>query len=226
MDVNNTTNIGTVKIVMLKGEAGNSIASIEKTATVGAVDTYTLTLTDGSTTSFEVTNGSDIETIEKTATVGLVDTYTITLTDGSTTTFEVTNGAAGNGIESIVKTSTAGLVDTYTITYTDGTTSTFDVTNGTGAAVDRTFDIATTDWVANTDTSTNTDYPYIAEITSSVYSASSRPIWQMQGVDTLPTSTEIEEMAKVSAAIFDTSGIVLYATEQPSVALVLSVKGE
>ena len=35
------------KTIMLKGANGNSIASIEKTSTVGLVDTYTITLTDG-----------------------------------------------------------------------------------------------------------------------------------------------------------------------------------
>lgn len=81
------------KTTFLKGEDGNDILRIDKTATSGLVDTYTITLTDGTTTTFNVTNGSSIATIEKTATVGMVDTYTITLTDGSTSTFEVTNGA-------------------------------------------------------------------------------------------------------------------------------------
>ncbi len=121
------------KVLMLKGEAGNNITSIEKTSTTGLVDTYTITLTDGTTTTFEVTNGSSIQSIEKTATSGLVDTYTIALTDGSTTTFEVTNG---NGIENIEKTATSGLVDTYTITFTDGSTTTFDVTNGNSVDTD------------------------------------------------------------------------------------------
>lgn len=80
------------KTLLLKGEAGQSIGSIEKTATSGVVDTYTITLTDGTTTSFNVTNGTSIANIALTSSSGLVDTYTITLTDGSTTTFNVTNG--------------------------------------------------------------------------------------------------------------------------------------
>lgn len=80
------------KILLLKGEAGQSIGSIEKTATSGVVDTYTITLTDGTTTSFNVTNGTSIANIALTSSSGLVDTYTITLTDGTTTTFNVTNG--------------------------------------------------------------------------------------------------------------------------------------
>lgn len=81
-----------VKVTMLKGERGSNIATVTKTATSGLVDTYTITLTDGSTTTFDVTNGSSIASITKTSTQGLVDTYTVTLTDGTTAgTFTVTN---------------------------------------------------------------------------------------------------------------------------------------
>lgn len=92
--MNEIVNLGNgqfVKITMLKGEKGSNIASIELTGTTGLVDTYTVTLTDGSTSTFTVTNGSSIESIEKTSTVGAVDTYTITLTNGETSTFTVTN---------------------------------------------------------------------------------------------------------------------------------------
>ncbi len=141
----------------IPGEPGVGIASIVKTATVGLVDTYTITYDDLRTTTFEVTNGQNgidgrdgtdgngIVSIVKTSTAGLVDTYTITFDDGNYTTFDVTNGADGapgrdgtdgtdgtdgNGIASIVKTATVGLLDTYTITFTNGQTTTFNVTNG------------------------------------------------------------------------------------------------
>lgn len=78
------------KTLLLKGEAGNDIQSVEKTDTSGLVDTYTITLTDGSTHTFNVTNGKSIVSIEKTSSVGYVDTYTITYNDGSTDTFEIT----------------------------------------------------------------------------------------------------------------------------------------
>lgn len=41
----------------VQGETGNGIASIEKTGTAGKVDTYTITMTDGTKVTFEVTNG-------------------------------------------------------------------------------------------------------------------------------------------------------------------------
>jgi S1-C subfamily serine protease len=87
------------------------IASIEKTATDGLVDTYTIYYTDGTTSEFTVTNGKDgsdgkdgvnsddapvsIRSIEKTATDGLVDTYTVYYTDGTTSEFTITNGEKG-----------------------------------------------------------------------------------------------------------------------------------
>ena len=74
------------------GLTGNGISSIEKTSTSGLVDTYTITYTNGNTTTFNVSNGNGIDRIEKTATVGNKDTYTIYFTNGSTTTYEVSNG--------------------------------------------------------------------------------------------------------------------------------------
>ena len=119
-----------VKTLMLKGQEGQSIKGITKTGTDGLVDTYTITLTDGTTSTFTVTNGKEISGIEKTGTDVLVDTYTIEFNDGTNSTFTVTNG---KGISNISKTETSGLVDTYTIEFNDGTTSTFTVTNGDSA---------------------------------------------------------------------------------------------
>lgn len=45
-----------------RGDPGSSIASIDRTSgngAAGTVDTYTITLTDGSTTTFKVRNGAD-----------------------------------------------------------------------------------------------------------------------------------------------------------------------
>lgn len=71
---------------------GKGISSISKTSTSGLVDTYTITYSDGATTTFTVSNGRGINTISKTSTSGLVDTYTIAYNDNTTTTFTVTNG--------------------------------------------------------------------------------------------------------------------------------------
>ena len=107
--------------------AGKGVVSIVKTGTSGLIDTYTITYTDNTTTTFTVGNGNGISGISKTSTSGLTDTYTISFTNGNTTTFNVSNG---KGISSITKTGTSGLVDTYTIAYNSGSPTTFQVTNG------------------------------------------------------------------------------------------------
>lgn len=50
-----------IKVMLLKGEAGASIKSIYKTASDGLVDTYTVKMTDGTESTFYVTNGRDGE---------------------------------------------------------------------------------------------------------------------------------------------------------------------
>lgn len=47
---------------MLKGQEGQSIKEIKKTSTNGFVDTYTITLTDGTTSTFTVKNGEKGDT--------------------------------------------------------------------------------------------------------------------------------------------------------------------
>ena len=54
-----------VKVMLLKGETGASIESIEKTATDGLIDTYTVKLTNGTEQKFYVTNGRDGEKGDK-----------------------------------------------------------------------------------------------------------------------------------------------------------------
>lgn len=101
------------------GEPGNGIVSIEKTATDGLTDTYTITFADGSTSNFALTNGQDGEKGEP----GAPGETGEKGEKGDT-------GATGTGISSVQKTGTVGLVDTYTITFTDGRKTTFTVTNG------------------------------------------------------------------------------------------------
>ena len=124
---------GNTKEVEIKD--GRGIVSIIKTETSGNIDTYTITYTDNTTSTFQVTNGIDgtdgvgIESIYLTGTSGLIDTYTILYTDGTTTEFQVKNG---RGITKIEKISTDLLVDTYKITFNDGTTQNYEITNGKG----------------------------------------------------------------------------------------------
>lgn len=102
--------------IFVAGADGRGIASITKTGTSGLVDTYTITYTDNTTSTFTVTNGAQgeqgatIASVEKTATVGKVDTYTITMTNGNTFDFEVTNGMNGVdlGLANVVNDLTTG----------------------------------------------------------------------------------------------------------------------
>lgn len=102
-----------VRIGPVQGAAGRGITSIAKTDTTGLVDTYTITYSDSTTSTFTVTNGA----AGQNGTNG---------TNGQ----KGADGEDGIGIYSITKTDTTDLVDTYTITYTDGNTATFTVTNG------------------------------------------------------------------------------------------------
>lgn len=100
VDTNNVSHRS--ELTVPNGAEGVGILNIEKTSTAGLVDTYTITLTNSNTYTFEVNNGAKGDTgdgiarIEKTGTEGLVDTYTITMTSGATATFTVTNGAKGD----------------------------------------------------------------------------------------------------------------------------------
>lgn len=115
-----------------------TVTNIENTDTNGFVDTYTVTYSDGTTTTFTVTNGAQgIQGIQgEPGKDGHTPIITIQngnwYIDGVDTGVAATGikGDTGNGISDISKTKTEGLVDTYTITYTDGTTTTFTVTNG------------------------------------------------------------------------------------------------
>ena len=88
-----------------------------------------------------------------------------------------------------------------------------------------TFSIATTDWVANQDSTTSTDYPYVAVKSSTLYRASSTPEWDLVGVGNIPTAAEAEAAALVPYAYFNTTGVTLYAKDEPGEALVLRVWG-
>ena len=140
------------------GTDGVSVVSITKTDSEGLVDTYTITYSNDTTSTFTVTNGASGAQGEQ----GIqgnpgADGHTPVITIGENDHWFIDNedtGIAAQGIQgeqgpqgpagqngtdgvsvvSIEKTSSDGLVDTYTITYSNGTTSTFTVTNGaTGA---------------------------------------------------------------------------------------------
>ena len=119
-----------------KGADGRSITNVIKTGTAGLVDTYKITFSDNTHSTFSVTNGASIKSIAKTGTAGLVDTYKVTLTNNATSTFTVTNGNGIASVELQSGTHAAGTSDVYKITFDNGQYTTFSVyngMNGTGA---------------------------------------------------------------------------------------------
>ena len=131
-----------------QGPKGAGITSIARTSgngSEGTTDTYTITYSDTSTSTFNVKNGTagTINHIAKTGTVGTTDTYTAYADAAKTQplgSFEVYNGIDGKSITTVTFTSTtdasglpaqSGGIDTYTISYSDATTNTYDIYNGT-----------------------------------------------------------------------------------------------
>ncbi len=151
------------------GEDGASITvvSVKKTSSSGLVDTYTITFSDGTSTTFTVTNGeaNSIVDIKLTSSSGNIDTYTIYFSNGSTKTFTVTNGNDGkNGkdgkdltITSIELKSSEGLIDTYVITYSDGSKFEFVVSNGADGLTPYIGENGNW-WIGDTDTGVVADY--------------------------------------------------------------------
>ena len=95
------------KTLMLKGEAGSTLVSMEKTGHAGTIDTYTITFDDGSTTAIYISNLSSVDSVQLTSQTDTEDTYTVTLSDGSTQSFSVKNHNAD--IQSISAQLAAGI---------------------------------------------------------------------------------------------------------------------
>ncbi len=158
------------------GEDGTSVTvtSVEKTGTDGLVDTYTITFSNGTTSTFTVTNGESnvIESIELTGSSELVDTYTITFTNGSTKTFTVTNGKDGENltITSIELKSSEGLIDTYVINYSDGSKFEFVVSNGADGLTPYIGDNGNW-WIGDTDTGVLADWEKANNVPLTFYSS-------------------------------------------------------
>lgn len=140
------------------GTDGRGIVSIVRTTgngTSGSIDTYTITYTDATTSTFTVQNGKDgsgftqkgivasTSALPSNPTAGDAyfvgtaapyDVYVYDATAGWTNIGAINGikGDAGRGIRSIALTTDGGkgANSVYTITYTDDSTSTFNVYNG------------------------------------------------------------------------------------------------
>ena len=82
------------------GDDGNGISSVTKTGTSGLVDTYTITFTNGDTTTFQVTNGSD-------ASVTIVSSWSSTTSNSKVPSEKLTKDSLDDKVN---KSSTSGLL--------------------------------------------------------------------------------------------------------------------
>jgi len=145
----NTGDTGAASTVA--GPTGNGISNITRTSgngAAGTTDTFTITYTNGSTTTFQVyngtngTNGRGITSIARSSgngTAGTTDTYTINYTDSTTSTFNVVNGANGTNGQGVPVGGTTGQAlvkidgtDYNTQWSTPAATGVTSVTAGTG----------------------------------------------------------------------------------------------
>lgn len=160
------------------GANGSSVTvvSVIKISSHDLVDVYQITFSDGTKTTFTVTNGeaNSIVDIKLTSTSGNLDTYTIYFSNGSTKTFTVTNGMDGASgknltIKSIALKSSEGLIDTYVITYSDGSKFEFVVTNGADGQTPYIGDNGNW-WIGDTDTGVIADGEKANNVPLTIYS--------------------------------------------------------
>lgn len=116
------------------GEDGISIVSVEKTGTDGNVDTYTITFSNGDTTTFTVTNGTNGSKGDSgenglTPNIGDNGNWWIGETDTGVKA-EGTNGSNGVSITGIELITSENGVDTYRISFSNGEHFDFTITNG------------------------------------------------------------------------------------------------
>lgn len=72
-----------------------SISSIVRTSSINNVDIYTITLSNGETTNFEVINGVSISSVEYDHQTGLRDYYKVNYSNGTHSFFSILNGKDG-----------------------------------------------------------------------------------------------------------------------------------
>ena len=104
-----------------------------------------------------------------------------------------------------------------------------DLQNALNAKMDAqatSYNITASSWVANSDSSTNTDYPYIYTVTVSGMTATDVPICQLFGTGTVTTQAEMADIALVQEIVSGTDTLTLYATGLPTNNLVLQTIGK
>ena len=151
----------------LTGDTGNGISSITKTSSSGLVDTYTVLYTNGTSTTFTVTNGDDGDVQDVTLDgTSVVEDHVAILTDlvkntdyASTNTAGVVKVAAGNGFY----VGSNGSLIGYNVSYSDytGKSNNFAIAKGTLEEVitGKSLETSTNKVTSISGSSTDTQYP-------------------------------------------------------------------
>ena len=92
----------------IKGKNGRGIVSIVKTATTGSVDTYTITYTDSTTSTFTVNNSDNIALQRQIVPSAAVESSTIASQSYAAGDYVVVNGVLRKVTSAIAKGSTIG----------------------------------------------------------------------------------------------------------------------
>jgi len=191
------------------GPTGNGISNITRTSgngAAGTTDTFTITYTNGSTTTFQVyngtngTNGRGITSIVRSSgngTAGTTDTYTINYTDSTTSTFNVVNGtngtngqgvpAGGNDGQVLSKVGTGTGTDYQTAWSTPSATGVTSISAGTGLTTGGS-PITSTGTIA-IDTATTVDKTTTQTLTNKTLTSPVISTIKNTGTLTLPTAT-------------------------------------
>lgn len=90
----------------IKGKDGRGISKVEKTATTGVVDTYTITYTDGTQSTYELRNSDDIAIQRQIVPSAAVESSTTASQQYAAGDYVVVNGALRKVTASITKGST------------------------------------------------------------------------------------------------------------------------
>ena len=120
------------------GEDGVSILSVVLTSSdpLTGIDTYTITYSDGNTSTFTVKNGKDGAQGEQGDPGNNGHSPVVDINGDGYWTIDGepigvhAQGENGVSVVSVTYDSTSGLNDTYTISFSDGSSSTFSITNG------------------------------------------------------------------------------------------------
>lgn len=126
-----------------------------------------------------------------------------------------------------------GTASTFEVDILGNVTASGNVVDGNGNILsnklDRnlhTYTISAASWTTNSDSTTNTDYPYIYTVSVTGMTATDVPICQLFGSGTVTTQAEMADIALVQEIVSGSGTLTLYATDAPTNNLTLQTIGK